>query len=431
MRFFMKDKMQILKNQIGASIILISVAIAIVGAGTAVIYNMTKDNTVSAAKSKTTTLLELEKRRISGILSNNEICKLATNMGGKSDVQASIAELKANASGQKLIAVGDVIFNRQLRVNNIATVIKTAGSAKGYELVITYGQPTSSTGMTFVGKKQAQVRIPLYQYVSGGLVVDCFTMSENSVVDSAISNACSPSKYLTASGLNYLSKTADGVISGCNTEIVFDTNYPGNNPYTQCSNTLFMNGLTTNTVGTNGRALKFTSTFCNNMTGTGSTVSCAAYQGAYQLTATGGVNCQYPGVTRDADGGSSLCGSAQLLYRTGTSATTCVSVSCGANAYVNSITSGGTSCYTVPTLTCPAGQYVTGFNASGTPTCADLPVWSGSCAGAQFATGVTRNGSAGGSLNCGAFNIAKSCAAPSASTFMSSMDATSVGCTLF
>jgi hypothetical protein len=65
-------------------------------------------------------------------------------------------------------------------------------------------------------------------------------MSENSVVDSAITNACSPSKYLTADGINYLSKTTDGVISGCNTEIIFDTNYPGNNPYTSCSGTLFI-----------------------------------------------------------------------------------------------------------------------------------------------------------------------------------------------
>jgi hypothetical protein len=426
----MKGNMHILKNQIGASIILISVAIAIVGAGTAVIYNMTKDNTVSAAKSKTTTLMELEKRRISGILSNNEICKLATNLGGKPDVQASIAELKANALGQRLVAIGDVIFNRQLRVTNIATVIKTAGSAKGYELVITYGQPLSSTGMSFVGKKQAQIKIPLYQFVSGGVVTDCFTMSENSVVDSAISNACSPSKYLTANGLNYLSKTADGVISGCNTEIIFDTNYPGNNPYTSCSGTLFMNGLTTNTILTNGRALKFTSSFCNNMTGTGSTVSCPAYQGAYQLTASGGVNCQYPGVTRDSDGGSALCGSGQVLYRTGASSTTCVTVSCGANSYVNSITSGGAPCTNVPVLTCPAGQYVTGFNASGTPTCADLPVWSGNCAGAAFATGVSRSAGAGGSLICGTFNIGKSCPG-GASVFMSSMDATTVGCTTF
>ncbi|MFA6237011.1 MAG: hypothetical protein WC635_06755 [Bacteriovorax sp.] len=415
-------------NQNGFSIVMVITALALVSAGTVYIMEINKQSAKVSAAARSTSFTELERRRISGVLANSDTCKLAANFGGQGPVRGAINSL-VSADGTPLVVLNGQYYNKVLTLVKISTVQTTAGSAKGYDLFLDYYDASANKGTrtSYTGKTSTTIRIPMYMKKNvGGNVVDCYALTETNQLDTAITNACSPGIINTANSRYVLEQTTEGNVADCSSEITFDNGQGGNNPNSVCGGSKFFRGLVAGPIAATGQALQFTNSLCFNLTGTAAaTTGCAAYQGAHQISG-GNVTCQYPGITRDTDAGSALCGAGQILFRTGPSTTTCVTVSCATDSYVNAIGSGGTTCYSVPVQSCTAaGQYVSGFTAAGNPTCADLPALNGSCAGG-FATSVDRT-TTGGTLVCAAYTVAKSCA-PGPTTFAYQISPTAITC---
>lgn len=431
--------------QSGFSIVMVVVALGIVAAGTNYIISLNKKNQVASSVSRSTSLIEAERRRVSGVLSDNNTCKLPGNFGGAAPVRANISGLVV-ANGSALITKNNMYFNGALPLVDISTVQKIPNNSKGYELVLTYRDSTTNNERSaFIGKKQTQIRIPMYMKVEAGVVVDCYTISENKDLDQAITNSCSPSSTIAVENKNsVLHYTIEGAVADCKRNIVFDTNPTSSNPYTTCATNTpdyrFMSGIKIAPVSTAvdaGNSIVFESaSLCGNILGVGasSTQACTATQIVHSMT-NNALTCNNPGASaRDADGGSPLCGAGQLLFWNSTAATTCVTVDCTSipNNFLQKISGGVVTCFKVESRTCPAGQYISGFDGSGVPKCEDLPIVSGTCA-SQYGTAVSRDTSAGagGNLTCSSgVTVTKNCSA-SPTTFAYELTPSGANCTTY
>lgn len=413
----------------GVSIPMVMVALALVAAGTVYIMNINKTNTVNFAKSRSTSFAETERRRISNILSDNSTCKKVQNFGGSNPVRSNITSL-VTSNGTTFVTTATAgnanrYYNKTLTLTNIQTRINPdpdapfPGTAKQYELVLSYTN-TAST-LEFAGKKSTIIRIPMYMKVDGSSnVVDCYAMGELNEVDRVITAACSPNKISSSSARSMLYRvsTTDTTATECQNDIVFD-----NTTNTDCGTSSaykFMTGLMVSSAASPnlGKSLQFsTAGLCGTLSGVAATaISCTGSQIAYAING-GALTCQDPGTgAKDTP----ACSTGQILYKTGTSSSTCVTVDCSGstNNFVSKVLSTGVDCYQIPTSPCPAGQYISGFDSSGTRICKDLPITSGSCAGGTFGTDVTRtDANPGGTLTCTAYSISKSCAGASGTTF--------------
>ncbi len=402
-------------------------ALSIITGGSVYIMNLNKQSKVESAMSRSTTLVELEKKRIATILGDNNTCKLAGNFGGQVPVRASINNL-VNSSGNKFVELSGTSFNKLLTVTSISSRLAIAsdpnasdiGTDKGYILTIKYSDTTlNNTRNAYTGKKSSIIEIPMYMKLAAGNVIDCYSLSQNNNVNLAIRAACSPaSPGTTKKSLLNIGATTE---SDCEHTINFD---PPAGTFTSCNSTA------TGSVPSKTEALSGWDLVGNKMTFPLTKCSGIATNCPTPNTNSYGINassslCSYPGGSRDG-----ACGAGQILYHTSGSTTSCVTVNCNnAFEFVQSINSGSTTCFKAPATTCPANQYVSVFNNGAPDTCTILPAWSGSCAASNFGSSVTRaSATSNGTLNCSPYNKSKVCPAPSTTTFVSQFTATGANC---
>ena len=402
-------------------------ALSIITGGSVYIMNLNKQTKVESAMSRSTTLVELEKKRIATILGDNNTCKLAGNFGGQVPVRASINNL-VNSSGNKFVELSGTYFNKLLTVTSISSRLAIAsdpnaseiGTDKGYILTIKYSDSTlNNTRNAYTGKKSSIIEIPMYMKLAAGLVSECYSLSQNNNVNMAIRAACSPaSPGTTKKSLLNIGTTTE---SDCEHTINFD---PPAGTFTSCNSTA------TGSVPSKTEALSGWDLVGNKITiplskCSGIATNCPTLNtNSYGINASSSL-CSYPGGSRDG-----ACGAGQILYHTSGSTTSCVTVNCSnAFEFVQSINSGSTICFKAPATTCPANQYVSVFNNGAPDTCTILPAWSGSCAASNFGSSVTRaTATSNGTLNCSPYNKSKVCPAPSTTTFVNQFTATGANC---
>lgn len=422
------DLLKLLKSNRGVSIVMVVVALAMVSAGTLYVMDLNKNAKVQFAQSRSTSYAEMERRRIGTILGERSTCILANNFLNKPVIQTDIASLRTSDNTTVFLAKNGTYYQGALTVSNIQTRVNTNAAAQGltgskaYELVVTYSAAKSKAFST--GRSNVVIRIPMYMKLDASSnILDCYAMVGNTNVDAVIAAACSPA---VASNLRnaYTTSTTAATVSDCNHNITFQTTSTATECPTVGTNAT-QQGFNSFTLNSN--TLSFQTTNCTTgMTGAG---SCTADMKAYTLAGSA-PTCAYPGGSRDG-----ACGAGQILWHTSGTTTACVTVSCTGTNFVQTVTGAGTTCFTAPNTTCPAGQYVYRFNQSGSDDCQILPVFSGTCAASAFGTSITRaTASAGGTLNCTAYNMAKSCGAPTNTTFITSTSNTTNGpavCTQF
>ena len=421
-------KLKIWKNnQAGVSLVMVLIALSLLGAGTTYIMKLSELNTVNSAISKTTILLEIEKRRVSAILSNSQICTANIPYFTTGPITTDIAFLTTGVLAENIIQKNGLYYDKTLNLIKISTGISAStpfpGTAKQYELVLQY--QSLHGNLSFSGRMNTAIRIPMYMKVVAGVITNCYTMAENSDIDSAITANCSPTT--PASNTRAVLKRVNGVASECDNSISF----VGANVST-CANmgTLFTGfKLAAVAAPNSGNVLTFpiVAPYSSGLTGAGN--SCTTGQSLYQLNSSN-ITCSSVGSsTRDSDGVSALCMAGQLLWHNAGLSTTCgAAVNCpGVQQFVQTITTAGATCYSAPPVACGATQYASQFNPL---ICKDLPVISGVCAAGKFGTSITRaTGTAGGVLNCLSYNKTKACPTPTNTSFVYQLTAGGANCT--
>jgi hypothetical protein len=337
-----------------------------------------------------------------------------------------------NGLGQPLVTVNATYYDGRLKVSSIrweATVTPASSATpKEYRLVIAYNDGTSADNNSqrnaFVGKKQSVIEIPMYMKVVSGVISECFAMTENKDVDLVISQSCSP---ITANTNRKSALSIKlGVAVDCSNQFNFSDNTNILLRNSTCSSNKVMTGFSlsagvpgTDITAVTGNTVNISPNtspdYCASLPGTASSSNCPAavsvngttvQQVLYSLSSSA-ASCAYTGVTRDPP----VCGAGQLLWRSSASSLTCVTANCpNLNEFINSVTSSGTTCFKAPATTCSGTQYVKEFRSNGTYVCDELPVMTGNCAGSTFGYSITRaTATAGGQLNCAAYNKAKTC----------------------
>jgi hypothetical protein len=430
-------KTQFASNNLGFSVITAIVALAAMTATTAYLMNISKNATLVSASAKATIYIESERSRISTALADNNTCMRVGNFSGQPPVRGSIASL-LSANGSTLVAQNAEYFDKTLRVERIQTRLAVAtdlgvdpadiGTARGYVLQIDYLDTTANNMRSaFTGKKQSIIIIPMYMKVVASDVVECFTLAQNSKVNTAIRDSCSPASL--ASTKNSLLDLTGSVASDCKHSLTFATSAAtGDN--TVCNSTPSNSAPSTFTalsgwdlVATSS-AIDVPTTKCKGIATSCSTVE----QSAYTISGST-ASCSYAGGARDG-----ACGAGQILYHSSGTGTTCTTISCpGAHSFVRSVAPAGATCFTAPATTCGTNEYVKIFNETGGDVCGILPTMSGNCAAGSYGVSVTRdNATANGTLNCSAYTKTKACATPARYTFATAFGAsTTASCTTF
>lgn len=433
------------KSQAGFSIVAVLVALAFVGAGTTFIMDLNKRSKVQSALVRKTTFTEIERRRLSAILSDSATCSLAANLGGQPAVRPINSLVTLN--GGVLIAKNVSYYNNMLTVSSIETRVllnpgALANTPKQYELVINYSESVFSDSTanrsSYLGKKNTIIRIPMFiNKNSSGNVTDCYAITETSDIDTVVNNVCSPATTSTLKH-NVLSLTtqesANKSIS-CLRNMGPGPSFPSTftaSVLLDCPAGTAISGFSlTSATGSIDFPVTLPSTAqnCTALNGFAST-SCTSPTRAWALNSTT-LSCDNPGSSRDL---TNVCSTGQILYHSSGTSVSCVTVNCPtANEFVQTVTSSGATCYSAPATTCPANQYVMQFNQTGSDVCGILPAFNGSCAASNYGVSITRaTATAGGTLNCSAYNKAKSCSPSGVVTFMNGMDATGAAtCTTF
>lgn len=421
-------------SQSGFSIVMAIISLAIIAGGTTYIININKQNKVQEAHARSTTFTELEKRRISAVLSNATTCRRTLNFGQQVPNVTKTSLVTGDQTVPAKVLVSSVpgsnqYFNKVLTLTSIRlSAPNPAITGKNYELILTY-IPNAQQKIEFTGNMQTVIRIPMYVKIANGIVDDCYALTENSNIDQVITASCSPDTLANSNANNKSTLTYDnGVAASCKNDTIFED---APNSKTTCADTILFKGF-----GLAGNTLTFpTTTFCSGLIApaNGST-SCSSGQSIYKVTASN-VGCGYAGADlKDADAKSAMCSAGQILWRNAGGDTACVNVSCtGSSDFVQTVSASGTTCYSAPTTTCGPDQYVSKFNADGTYVCSDLPVLStgANCDGVTYYgyAIVRATSTAGGELKCAAYTKTKNCPTPTSTTFAYRLSATSADCT--
>lgn len=409
-----------MKNNNGFSIVIVLASISVVVGLSYYVMGLNRNSKVQSAMVKNTSFVELERRRISAVLSDNETCKTAANFGGQSAIRVGITSLNT-LTNQPLVTVNTKYYNDTLTLSSIQTRINPdspfPGTSKQYEVVLNYLD--SSTGRNaYIGKKQTLIRIPMFMNVVGGLVSECYAITENNEIDIAIKDSCSP--VTPAANINSYVNTANGSAIECQRNVGFAAGSSTDCPLTP-TRTTALGGFDQNI--SNG-TVTYNTSRC-----TGITAACPAGQTAHAIVDSN-IQCDDVGSARDPV----TCSPGEMLYHSGGTSTSCVSADCTVPLeFVQSMNSTSETCYSAPATTCPPNQYVYIFDKNGTDQCKILPAMSGSCAPSNYGDSITRaTTTVNGTLNCSAYNKAKSCGSPSPTTYMTGTNASgAASCSAF
>lgn len=404
---------------------MVLVSLSVVVGASYYIMGLNKNSKQQSAAAKNTTLAELEKRRISALMSDSETCKLVANFGGGSATKG-LASL-THKNGSVIAAVGQQYQENTLRLNSIVSRIRPhfppgdpnpfIGTAKQYELLLTYGEATTGRS-AYVGKKNTIIRIPMY-FNDPATVSECYAMTENTDIDLVVNHTCSPVTAATLKNSNINATNA------CEHNVTFSSGTFSDCPKSATISTAF-NGFDQNS---GNSTVSYLTSRCTGMSGSAAATTCPPRQTAHGVSSSN-IQCAYVGGSRDP----TTCADGQVIYHTSGTTTSCVTVNC-ANPFefVQRLTSASTICFKAPTTSCPAGQYVYEFSPSTGDKCKILPALSGSCTGSDFGTSITRaTATVNGTLNCTYYNKAKPCSPNNATTFMNSVSATgAANCTTY
>lgn len=465
-------KKNVLKNKLGVAIVPIMIALGVVGAGTVLILNVKKASQKNTAVAKNLTFVEVEKRRISGILSDVQVCSLATNFGGKNPV-GTYTKL-VTATGDSLIekfappTFTKTYADGMLQIYDIKT-IATKGTPKAneYELQITYREMDRTTGTysiatnnqrsAFIGKKQAFIKIPMFMKVKAdGNVGECYAMTENSDVRTVVKQACSPTTLVSSeSKVGSILNTKGGIELNCTHTFNFNSGLVSDcaaatNPNTLMRAFLMPDGTVDAANGVDaiqGNSVSMSPNtspeYCTGLDSSNASTwstnsTCTGANRVYNVTSSSNV-CTFPGNARDSAAGSPSCGSGQMIFRTNNTTTSCGYAQCtSAYGFANEFfvqtlnASGNATCYKAPTTACGANEYAYRYTKDGTPECKLIPFRNTSCPGGSYGSGISY-ATDPYTLTCASYTITRGCTqnSPTNTTFAYQITHTGVNCTTY
>ncbi len=439
-------------NNSGYSLIFSIIALSVITGLTAYLMDSKKVNTVDSAIARSTSLVEVEKSRISTALSSNRACAFITEAPGNVQLGfrnkarqrldiAKIVVVNGNAE-LDLVVKNQTYHNGILKVSNISTREITAsdpgyyagaiGSDNGWVIQINYTE--SSTGKSaYSGKKSSFAVIPMY--MKGDPITECYSRGQNEKIDIAINDSCSP-VTLAAGTRNRNSTLTTGatVVSDCSHNMTFDVN---SSPLsgdanqirgsTQCIDTnidafgdptTIVGGQTKALIGFNLNTTTGELTFLTDKC-LGIATTCIGATAMWKILGTV-PSCAAPGINRL----DLTCTAGKVLYKNGAGNYTCVSVNCPiADQFVASVNgAAGAVCYQARTSLCGANRYVKDFFANGDVDCGELPITTGSCGVNQFGQNITRNvGNYNGVMSCLTMT-AKACVNPGRTNFVTNFN---------
>ncbi len=413
-------------------------------------YNqMAKKN---AARSKRRSYVELERKRISTLLSYSENCGInfrTFSPGGATwatgQPYSRLKDTSNNIFATKIAsdaASGKANeYYRSAGAGSSATGVLTlvdirttwdgtpgAGGKANGAVYITYREAlgTNKDRAAFTGSRGSMIAIPIYFKVSAGAVSECYAITDNAKISEAVGFSC----YAGAANSIQYSTSNGTTVDYCSNTVTFQ-----NTNDTTCSTNNFLKGFTiTAAVAPEaGSKLSVNNTNCAGLvSSTPSDTTCPVgppVQYAYSLT-SGVVSCAVGGESHDG-----TCAAGQMLLKTGATSSSCLTVDCStvsAYHFVNSL-SNGLTCAAAQPSACGANSFPTGFDASGNASCGALPAMStATCAASYYGVSVSRNtGTYSGSLNCAYYNKAKSCPSPGYTTYVTSFSSGAANCTTY
>lgn len=417
-------KIRSLLSNSGYSLIFALVALATITGTTAYLLDIKQTDVKQSSKARAVSLVELERSRISAALSDNTTCMEV--FGGQARLRGDILNLSTTAPAATIIAKTGKYYNEILTVSLITTRVAnagefpgilTAGTDKNYVLEIRYFDATAGHTV-YTGKPASFIYIPMY--MKGSPVTECYALAQNSEINLAIKDSCSPGTAATLK--NSLLGSTGTIGTDCTHTATFAAAAPEN---TTCMDDTIVPTQTNALIGFDlipgTKAVDVPASKC-----VGIATACAAFSSSIWRITNSSALCGTPGIDR-----ANPCGPGQVLYKNGASNYTCITVSCpAADFFVREVNSAGAVCFEAPTTTCGPNQYVKDYNAAGVGTCAPLPIMSGTCGGNDFGSSLTR-ASAGnnGSLNCAPV-LAKQCSTPARTNFATHFnDITTADCT--
>jgi len=422
-------------NNSGYSLVFSIVALSIITGATAYLMNQKKVSVVESSRARVTSLAELEKSRIATALTDNTVCAdplQANSFFGKNSTSANILTIAAKG-GATLVAKNAFYHNGIMQVSNISTRRMTAsdpGYFAGAELtdngwILQIDYVEGSVGNSnYSGKKSTTVSIPMYMK-GGASITNCYALGQNEKIHIAIRDACSPAT-LTAN-LNNRNSTLNigtGIESDCEGKVIFQDMALNE---TACIDSNVVNN--TQTMALKGFNINKATGELTLLTDkcSGIVATCPGATAMWKIV-NSLPSCTAPGFDRAA-----VCTPGQVLYKVADDDYRCVNADCTAvpDQFIASIGAAGAVCYQAPTNVCGANSYVKDFLADGTAECSPLPVMSANnCAAAnRFGQNITRNMSTyDGDMSCQS-TLAKACASPSRTNFVTDFnDTTTANC---
>ena len=425
-----------INNSYGFSLITALIGLSLVTLTISYMVSLSKNATLTTASTRTTTLLELEKKRIASVLTDNDICKLNTAFGGKPPLRSNINEIVIGMGGLgpiRLITSLDqpdpafptVISKRINRYHNgiltVASIHTKAiidpsdplmGTSRGYYLQINYSDTASvnpNERINYTGRNNASIIIPMYMKLDGsGNVEECYALTLNSEIDKAINASCSPDPIgapvcLDNNKNSLLTKNADGSNIDCQHSVTFN-NVPVPD-LLKCDSTPISMVPSKSTLLNNwkivGRIINFSSSDCSGISS-----QCLADESSFDFLGSN-LSCGFAG----GHPKDSPCAPGQILYHSAGSNTVCTTVTCPlSETFIQRIDPTGATCYKAPTTTCASDEYVKIFNENGSDVCAKLPVMSGACGPDEYGKSLIRdNATQNGTVSCSPYFKEKRC----------------------
>jgi hypothetical protein len=434
-----------INNQFGFSMVMVLMSFAIIAGITNVIIELSKNNKKENAVARMSAFTEAERRRVSTLLADNQLCRLPANFGNQNPIRAAatLTELRTKipqggpppfGPGPVFLRTTDTYYNNILRLDSMRTQVRAnAVPEKRFELVLEY--LNLATEMNHAGRVRTTIVIPMYMRVVAGNVTDCYALTENDQIQDVVTASCSPGAMTTNAIKNsnlITGAAAPNIAHECQHNATFAV--PATNE-SDCPSTPGVLGRTTALARFYKDPLTGALSFpinmsliapggdCRGITASAGTMTCPVGQHIFDINA-GILQCAIIGSARDPV----TCTPGQLIYKFGGPGTLCLTVNCNASPYhfVSSISGGVLTCYRAASTTCALGEYVYQYTLGGGDLCKPLPAISKTCPPSWFGQSVVRGGAAlpGGNFNCGFVNKSKLCAPNSPTTFMNSFTPT-------
>lgn len=422
-------------DQKGVSLPIVMIIAGIVGANIYYFAQLDKDATYNAAVQSSASAELSEKRRLTSLLTDTNVCSDPLNFGGKA--LANLVEPTASPTtsigfplqtgGITFLAVGGQYVSKSKIAGNPADDVNThtvvsyylkdqstpanpiPSVEKRYALMVRYSisdknltqsinnnpNITTAAGQSNTNvqyKKFVTIKIPLYLQLSAGNIVKCYASETSLSVETILENACMGNNAL-------ITNSDDGNKVSCEHKLVAQSCGAGN----------VLKGMSLV-----ASEQQFS---CGAITGSCSTSPIQQFTGT--VNTDGSLTCSAP------DNG---CAAGTALIMNGGTPT--CTTNCAATYIFNSFAASGIPVCYERFKPCPAGQFTSTVSSDGSVTCADIVYKNKDCGAGNYATDMNPT-TPGNPLTCTAYSKTKACAAPSSVTYVTSFTSVAPACKTF